>query len=110
MLNQRDGLIMFSNILLNCHHQKHGSMGGATADSVATVFSLPVYTKSTQQHTRRLIFVLIVSFLWEVNLWALSLRLVVFPFGQDKYWQDFSALARSQLYKCILFSSSLSVT
>ena len=47
-------------------------MGGATADSVAVVFSLPLYTKSTQQH-RRLTFVLIVSFLWEINLWALSL-------------------------------------
>lgn len=51
----------------------HGSMGGAAADSVAVVPSLPLYTKSTQKHTRRLIFVLIVSFLWEVNLWALSL-------------------------------------
>jgi len=76
-------------------------MGGAAADSVAAVLSLPLYAKSTQQHTRSLIFVLIVSFLWEVNLWALSLWSFLFPFGQDKYWQDISALARSQLYKCI---------
>lgn len=79
-------------------------MDGATADSVAVV--LPLLTKSTQQHTRRLMFVLIVSFLWEVNLWSLSLQSFMFPFGQDKYWQD----TRSQLYKGILCSSSSSVT
>lgn len=81
-------------------------MDGAAADSVAVVLSLPLLTKSTQQHTRRLMFVLIVSFLWEVNLWSLSLQSFMFPFGQDKYWQD----TRSQLYKGILCSSSSSVT
>lgn len=53
-------------------------MHGATADSVAVV--LPLLSKSTQQHTRRLIFVLIVSFLWEVNLWSFSLQSFMFPF------------------------------
>lgn len=48
-------------------------MYGATADSVAVV--LPLLSKSTQQHTRRLIFVLIVSFLW-----SFSLQSFMFPF------------------------------
>lgn len=47
-------------------------MGGAPGDSVAALLSLPLYTKSTHQHTRRLVFLLVVSFLWEVNLWAFS--------------------------------------
>lgn len=45
-------------------------MGGAPGDSVAALLSLPLYTKLTHQHTRRLVFLLVVSFLWEVNLWA----------------------------------------
>lgn len=73
-------------------------MGGA-ADSVATVLLLPPYAKSTEQPAGRVI--LIVSFQWKVNLRALSLQPFVFPFGQDKYWQDNSALARFQLYKFI---------
>lgn len=51
---------------LNEGHQKaRVSVGGAAADSVAA--ALPLYVKSTHQHTPSLIFVLVVSFLWEVN-------------------------------------------
>lgn len=47
------------------HQNARVSVGGAAADSVAA--ALPLYVKSTHQHTPSFIFVLVVSFLWEVN-------------------------------------------
>lgn len=47
------------------HQRARVSMGGAVADSVAAV--LPLYIKSIHEHTQSFIFVLVASFLWEVN-------------------------------------------